>query len=56
MATGIVSLACRLLGMPWVAVGLMCLNLLLFVIPWTLTAARLVLFRREFFADLIDHK
>lgn len=56
MATGIVSLACSLLGMPWVAVGLMWLNLLLFVILWTLTAARLVLFRREFFADLIDHK
>jgi tellurite resistance protein TehA-like permease len=56
MSTGIVSLAGRLVGMPWLAVSLFWLNLALFVILWALTALRLVLFRRAFFADIIDHR
>ncbi len=56
MATGIVSLACRLLAMSWLAAGLFWLNLGLFAILWALTAARLALFRGPFLADVIDHK
>lgn len=56
MATGIVSLACRLLGMPAIAVGLFWLNLGQFVILSVLFAARLILFRGLFIADLFDHK
>lgn len=56
MATGIVSLACRLLGMPSLATGLFWLNLAQYVILLTLTAVRLALFPNKFFADLFDHK
>ena len=56
MATGIVSLAGRLLDLPSVASALFWLNLVLFVILWVLTGTRLILFRRQFLADVIDHK
>ena len=56
MATGIVSLASHLLGMPAVALVLFWLNIPSFVILILLTAARLAMFPRQFFTDLIDHK
>ncbi len=56
MATGIVSLACRLLEMPWLASGLFGLNLGLYVVLWTLTVARLLGYPRKLLADLLDHK
>jgi tellurite resistance protein TehA-like permease len=56
MATGIVSVAARLLDMPWLARLLFGLNLVFFLILWGLTAARLAMFPRRFLADLIDHK
>ena len=56
MATGIVSLACRLLEMPWLSLALFALNIGAFVILWLLNLARIVLFPRKFWADLIDHR
>ena len=56
MATGIVSNATHLLGMPRVAIALFWLNIGCFAILVALTAARLAMFPRRFFADLIDHK
>jgi tellurite resistance protein TehA-like permease len=56
MATGIVSLAGRLLGMPWLAVALFWLNLAAFGTLWALTIARLLLYPSKFLADLLDHR
>jgi tellurite resistance protein TehA-like permease len=56
MATGIVAIAAQLTGFRPLAVGLSWLNLAIFVVLWTLTLARAILFPREFFHDLIDHK
>ncbi|HYM75597.1 MAG TPA: tellurite resistance/C4-dicarboxylate transporter family protein [Candidatus Dormibacteraeota bacterium] len=56
MATGIVAIAAQLTGFRVLAVGLSWLNLAIFVVLWTLTLARAILFPREFFHDLIDHK
>lgn len=56
MATGIVSTACLLLDMRWLALPLFWLNILAYVILVTLTGARLAMFPQAFFADLIDHK
>ena len=56
MATGIVSNASHLLGMPRVAIALFWLNIVCFTILVVLTAARLAMFPRRFLADLIDHK
>jgi tellurite resistance protein TehA-like permease len=56
MATGIVSTASHLLGMPWVALPLFWLNILAFAILVVLTAIRLLSFPRQMLADLTDHK
>ena len=56
MATGIVSIAAKLLGMPAIAQALLVINILAFVILWIVTIIRIVLFPREVFADLIDHQ
>lgn len=56
MATGIVSLACHLLGMPLVARVLFGLNVAAYFAIVILTLVRLVRFPRRFFQDLIDHK
>lgn len=56
MATGIVSIACNLLGMRTIAISLFWLNLGAYVIIWILTLLRLFLCTKEFLADLIDHK
>ena len=56
MATGIVSIACHLLDMRWLALPLFWLNILAYVVLVTLTGARLAMFPQAFFADLIDHK
>ncbi len=55
MATGIVSLACNLLGMPLLAMFLFQLNIILAVVLTALSAFRVIFFPRRFFADLIDH-
>ena len=56
MATGIVSIACRLLDMRWLALALFGLNIALFVILTLLTAARLAMFPGKVWADVLDHK
>lgn len=55
MATGIVSIACHLLGFGWLARGLFGLNVLLYPTLWILTLARLVLHRDRMFEDLLHH-
>ena len=55
MATGIVSIACHLLGFEWVAQALFLVNKIAYGILWALFLLRLVLFRRQFLLDLTDH-
>ena len=55
MATGIVAIACQLNGLRSLATGLSWLNIGIFVVLWTLTLARVIVFPRDFFHDLIDH-
>ncbi|QDU88810.1 putative membrane protein [Pirellulimonas nuda] len=56
MATGIVSLASALMGMPRIAVGLFWLNNVAFLVLAVLFAVRLALFPARFVEDLIDHR
>jgi tellurite resistance protein TehA-like permease len=56
MATGIVAIACQLTGLRPLALGLSWLNLVVFVVLWAFTLARVLLFSKDFFGDLIDHK
>ena len=55
MATGIVSIACFLLAVPWVPVVLFAANLLFYAGLWVVTAIRIVRFRSSFIADLSHH-
>lgn len=55
MATGIVSLACHLLGLPHIAQGLFALNVALYVVLWVLYVARLARHPRAVWRDLSDH-
>jgi tellurite resistance protein TehA-like permease len=56
MATGIVSIATRLLSIPVIPEALLIVNIGAFVVLWTLTAVRIARFPRDVFADLIDHQ
>jgi tellurite resistance protein TehA-like permease len=56
MATGIVAIACQLTSLRWLAVALSWSNIVIFAVLWSLTLARVALYPREFFHDLIDHK
>jgi tellurite resistance protein TehA-like permease len=55
MATGIVSLACHLLGLRVVALVLLAANLVAYPVLWVLTIARLVRYRARVAADLAHH-
>src|SRR5262245_51645991 len=55
MATGIVSIACSLLGLRPIGAALLWPNTAFFVILWTLTVLRIVRFRDRVFADLTHH-
>lgn len=55
MATGIVSLAAHLLGMPRVAHALFTLNIAAYSVLWALTLLRMVRHPRRFFGDMVDH-
>jgi len=55
MATGIVSLACELLGLHAVAVALFALNLGFYPVLWGLTIARVIRHRDRVRADLVHH-
>ena len=56
MATGIVSIACQLLGLHRLALPLFWLNIAAYVVLVLMSGARLTMFPRAVFADLIDHK
>ncbi len=55
MATGIVSLAAHLLGMPAIAKALFLLNIVAYAVLWLLTVLRMVRYPGRFFGDMIDH-
>jgi tellurite resistance protein TehA-like permease len=55
MATGIVSIAALLLGMPLVAKALFFLNIGMYTALAILTVLRMTRFPGEFFLDLVDH-
>ena len=55
MATGIVSIAAQVEGMPSIARALLAVNLAAFVVLWLLLLARIALFPRRVLADLADH-
>ena len=55
MATGIVSIACHLLGLPSVALPLLWLNAALYVVLWGLTALRAARFGQQLLADVAHH-
>jgi tellurite resistance protein TehA-like permease len=55
MATGIVSIACHLLGLPFIPRALFALNLLFYPLLWGLTVARVVKHRDHVIADLSHH-
>ncbi len=55
MATGIVSIACQLLGLPLFAVALLCANLIFYVVLWILTVVRVVRFPARVAADVSHH-
>jgi tellurite resistance protein TehA-like permease len=55
MATGIVSIACQLLGYVLVAQTLLVLNVVCYAVLWVLTIARIVRFRDRVIADLMNH-
>jgi tellurite resistance protein TehA-like permease len=55
MATGIVSIAAQLSGMPTVAAALFRMNVGFYGVLWLLYLARLLLETRRFVADLEDH-
>ena len=55
MATGIVSIAAQRLDMPGIAQALFRLNVVFYAVLWCLTALRMALHPRRFFADMVDH-
>ena len=56
MATGIVSIACHLLKMEFLAFSLFYLNQLFYIILWLLTLARLFRHPSRLLADLSNHR
>jgi tellurite resistance protein TehA-like permease len=55
MATGIVSVACQLRGMPAIALPLLWLNVALYLVLWVMYLVRIIRYRARFVADLFDH-
>lgn len=55
MATGIVSIACQLLGLPVIAVTLLWANVLFYIVLWTVTALRIIRFPERVLADISHH-
>ena len=56
MATGIVSIAAKLMQMPRIAQALLLINVVAYVVLWVLTLMRITHFPGEVFRDLIDHQ
>jgi len=55
MATGIVSIACQLLGLGAIASPLLWLNIAFYIALWVLTGLRVARFRDRVIADLFHH-
>jgi tellurite resistance protein TehA-like permease len=55
MATGIISVAAKLLGIVWIAVPLFVINIVFYVILWLILAIRLVRYFSAVMADLTNH-
>ena len=56
MATGVLSIAARLQGIPYLPPVLLWLNLGLYAVLWTFTLLRIVRFPRSFLRDWGDHQ
>ena len=56
MATGVVSIACQLLGLTAIALPLVAINWLAYAALWALTIMRIVLFRSLLLQDIADHE
>ena len=56
MATGIVSIAAHLLGIPYVPQVLLAINIAAYVVLWLLTFVRIARFPRDVAADVADHQ
>jgi tellurite resistance protein TehA-like permease len=56
MATGIVSIAAHLLGMPWIAMALFWLNIGAYLVLWLLNMLRAIWFAGDFFDDMVNHQ
>lgn len=55
MATGIVSIACAILGLRPIGVALLWANSGFYIVLWTLTAVRIARFRDRVASDLMSH-
>src|SRR5262249_35238291 len=55
MATGIVSIACALVGMPTLGAAFLWPNTAFYVVLWTLTSIRIARYRDRVVADLSHH-
>lgn len=55
MATGIVSIACHLLGLPPLALVLLVINAGFYIVLWALTIVRVIRFPARVLSDLSDH-
>lgn len=55
MATGIVSIAAHLVGIPYVGKGLLYFNIIAYTILWVLLLARLLFYFSNFKKDFFDH-
>ncbi|MBI4581609.1 MAG: tellurite resistance/C4-dicarboxylate transporter family protein [Planctomycetes bacterium] len=56
MSTGIVAVAAHLEGLPLVARALTWVNVVALSVLWMMTLARIVVYPRDVFRDLIDHQ
>src|SRR5512138_2549675 len=56
MATGIVSIACHLLGMDFLAFPLFYLNQFFYIVLWLLTLARIFRYPARVIDDLSNHR
>jgi tellurite resistance protein TehA-like permease len=55
MATGIVSIACHLLGWPRMAVGMFWANIAFYVVLWALSITRTIRYTARVLADIAHH-
>jgi hypothetical protein len=56
MATGVVSIACALLGMRQIAWALLAVNWVIYPSLWGLTLVRMAAFPRQLARDISDHQ